>query len=344
MNGVTTANRDRLAALGGRTVGSAAQWKASGISRKKLEALAASGDLVRVRRGFYATREVLAKATDDPSLAHTLKAAAVRAMSARDGAASHHSAARMHGMELLYPPEEDVVTITVPPGRQAGRHGAAGVVLHAAMLPEGHVTRLYGLPVTTAARTVADIARTSTFMQGVVVADSALRKKLTLKPQIQAVLEDCQRWPGIDLARRVVEFADWAPESVLESCARVVFRQYGLPSPLLQAPLLGRDGKFAARVDFCWPEYGTVAEADGMAKYKAQASLDDKYHRDTRIQDVGWEVVHFSWKELFSDPAVIIGRVRAAFERGLEPSARKRREGVPQPAAATSRRDAGAGS
>ncbi|MBO0803026.1 MAG: hypothetical protein J2P25_08125 [Nocardiopsaceae bacterium] len=318
-----------------------AQWKETGVSEKKLKLLVSGGDLVRVRYGFYATKEILARAAEDPPLAHAIQVAAVRAASMRGGVASHHSAARMHGIELLHPPEEDVVTLTVPPGRQWGRHGPRGVVRHAAQLAEGHVTTLYGLPVTVAARTVADIARTSTFMQGVVVADSALRKRLTLKPDMQAVLEDCKRWPGIDLARRVAEFADWAPESVLESCARVVFREQGLPPPLLQVPLLGRGGAFAARVDFCWPDFGTVAETDGMAKYETHDDLKDQYHRDTRIQDAGWEVVHFSWKELFSDPAGIIARIRAAFERGLEPSATKRRESVPQ--AAVGLRQDGAG-
>lgn len=132
----------------------------------------------------------------------------------------------------------------------------------------------------------------------------------------------------------MTQFASWMPESVLESCARVVFLDHGLPEPRLQAPLLGRDGSFVGRVDFCWPEFGTVAEADGMAKYTTSDDLKRKYHRDTRLQDSGWEVVHFSWKELFSDPAGVVARIRAGFERGLEPSATRRRDGVPQAVAA----------
>jgi predicted transcriptional regulator of viral defense system len=328
MNNVIATDRDHLTAIRGKSVGSVAQWKAVGVSRKKLEILVASGDLVRVRHGFYATKEILARAADDASLAHAIKAAAICATSVRDGVASHHSAARMHGIELLYPPQENVVAITVPPGRQAGRHGATDVVRHAARLPDGHVEKLYGLPVTTVARTVADIARTSTFMEGVVAADSALHQKLTLKQEIRAVLQDCGRWPGVDMARRVTEFAEWVPESVLESCGRVVFRERGLPDPQLQVPLLGRNGTFTARVDFCWHEFGTIVEADGMAKYKTQDDLDAQYHRDRRLQDAGWEVVHFSWMELFSDPELVIARIRAAFERGLAYTARRRRDSV----------------
>jgi hypothetical protein len=31
----------------------------------------------------------------------------------------------------------------------------------------------------------------------------------------------------------------------------------------------------------------------------------------------GYEVVHFTWQELFSDPAGIAGRIRAAFDRAI---------------------------
>jgi hypothetical protein len=305
-------------------MGSVPQWEAVGVSRKRLALLVASGDLIRVRHGFYATREILATAADDPCLGHAIKVAAVRATSARDGVASHHSAARIHAIELLYPPGEDVVTITVPPGRQKGRHGGTDVIQHSARLPAGHVGKHYELPVTAVARTVVDIARTSTFMSGVVAADSALRRRLTLISEIRLVLKDCRRWPGIERARRVADFADWVPESVLESCARVVFREHGLPDPQLQVPLLGRNGKFAARVDFCWPEFGTVVEADGMAKYTTHDDLKHQYHRDTLLQDAGWEVLHFSWKELFSDSAGLVARINAAFVRGLERSTGRR--------------------
>lgn len=185
----------------GRSMGSRPQWEAAGVSGKKLALLVASGDLVRVRNGFYATKEILATAAGDPRLTHAIKVAAVRATSTRDGVASHHSAARIHGIELLDPPEENVVTVTVQPGRRTGRRRGADVIQYAARLPDKHIGKYRDLPITVAARTVADIARASTFMQGVVIAESALRQRLTLKSEIQAVLEGANdgpvsSWPG----------------------------------------------------------------------------------------------------------------------------------------------------
>ena len=166
------------------------------------------------------------------------------------GIASHHSAAQLHGLRLLKQPP-GTVTLTVPPGTRAGRYRQdAGVICHAAELPDQQVTKRYGVPVTTAARTVADIARTTTFMEGVVVADAALYERHASKSELRRVLAGCERWPGTSRARQVIDFADGLAESVLESCARVLFRDHGLPPPELQVHITGRDRTMIARVDF----------------------------------------------------------------------------------------------
>jgi hypothetical protein len=125
-----------------------------------------------------------------------------------------------------------MVTLTVPPGTRAGQYRQdAGVICHAAELPDQQVTKRYGVPVTTAARTVADIARATTFIEGVVVADAALYERHASKSELRRVLAGCERWPGTGRARQVIDFADGLAESVLESCARVLFRDHGLPPP-----------------------------------------------------------------------------------------------------------------
>lgn len=322
---------DLSAALGGKVVGTATQWRQSGLSEKKLKVLVASGDLVWMRRGCYATKEILAEAESDACLKHAIKVAALaEASRRRNCVASHHSAARIHGLELLFPPEEDVLTVTVPPGKKTGRPKETDVVRHAAALPEEHITEYRGIQVTTVARTVADIARTSTFAQGVVVADSAMRRDPNVKSRIRDVLQECPKWPGVDLARKVAEFAEWMPETPLESAARAIFHEHGLPPPVFQAPILGKNGRVTATTDFCWPEYGAIAEADGADKYLKRGDLKRDHQRDSRIQEVGWEVVHFLWDELFAVPAEVVDRVRVAFERGMDPAAVRRRAKFPQ--------------
>ena len=136
--------------------------------------LTVSGHLVKIRRGVYATSNVMARAETDPGLRHALYVVAVTDTRTGKGVASHHSAAQLLGLNLLNPQSPGTVMLTVPPGTRVSYYARTGVVCHMAELPSEHLTTLYGVPATTAARTVVDIARTASFMEGVVVTDSAL--------------------------------------------------------------------------------------------------------------------------------------------------------------------------
>lgn len=307
---VTESNRpDTISDIDVRTAG---QWRASGISEARLVKLIRTGELVRLGHGVYTTRAIFAEAETNPKRRHALEVAAVTARGRR-GVASHQSAALIHGIELLKRPPKGTVTITTPPGTRTGRHGSEGVVRHAAELPAEHVTRRYAVPVTTAARTVIDLARLGTFMEAVVVADSALHRRTTTTYELRRVLERCARWPGVVQARLVIDFANSLAESVLESCARVVFHEQGLPRPALQVNVGARE--FIGRVDFCWMRHRTIAEADGLLKYHGRTEAIEELRRDRLLREAGWEVVHFTWRELFTDPTRIAARVRQAFAR-----------------------------
>lgn len=303
--------------FGRLSVGSVADWRRAGVTDGRLRTLVAAGELVQIRRGAYATRDILAQGESDPGLRHSLDIAAVRATRGSALVASHESAATMRGLRLLKAVPEGSVTFTVPPGTRKGGYGRSGVVCHTADLPKAHLMTLYGLPATTAARTVIDLARKSSFTEGVVVADSALYERYTSKAELRRVLASCARWPGIARAKDVVKFADGLAESAFESCARVAFRDQGLPPPELQVTIFGRDGTMIARVDFLWREYGVIAEPDGLMKYDSGQRAIAELKRDRLLREIGYEVVHFTWQELFSDPARVARRIREAFARQL---------------------------
>lgn len=229
------------------SIGTTADWYAAGITERHLQSLIRRGLLVRMHHGVYVTATGLGASRRSPERAHALLVAAARSATSLDAVASHESAALVHGVQLLRKPAAGSVTLTRPAGAHKSRSARAGITLHAAGLPPGHVTTKFKVPVTTAARTVADLARTSSFMAGVVAADSARHRGKTTKPQIHAVLDACPQWPGASQARNVAEFSDQRAESVLESCARVVFADHGLPPPDLQVEL-GAE-RFAGRVD-----------------------------------------------------------------------------------------------
>ena len=115
----------------------------------------------------------------------------------------------------------------------------------------------------------------------------------------------------------MADFASASAESVLESCARVSFRDQGLPAPELQVSIIGRSRTVIARVDFLWRGFWTVAEADGLLKYNGRDDAIAELKRDRLLREAGFEVVHFTWKELFTEPARVATRIRETFARSL---------------------------
>jgi len=263
-------------------------------------------------RGVYANgpegRKIRGLAGGDELLA--VAAATTRA--GPGAVVSHQSAAYLHKIALLGPRNPRTVHLTYPAGRGWNGHGS--LRLHSATLPTQHVTDFLGLRLTTAARTVVDLARTLPFRAGVVAADSALHQRLATKDELLSVLGTCSRWQGTSVAADVIAFADGRSESPLESIARVVFRDGGLPPPKLQA-LIGT-AEDVARVDFFWDKYRTIVEVDGAIKYANPAKAIAQLERDSWLRSLGYEVVHVTWEEITTAPEAVIARIREAFRRG----------------------------
>ena len=294
-----------------------AEWYADGLTRAQLRSLVRSGGLIRVWPAVYATRSAVEWGKTNPQRGQALRVMAARAAVGRDSVASHQSAALIHGLDL-FPRPPEVLILTRPPNRRGARRKSDGIFFHTAELPDDHVTTVLGVRVTTVARTVVDIARASSFMSSVVTADSALRAALvaehdstfTTKEALISVCDACARWPGARNARRAADFADPRAESVLESCARVIFHEHGLEPPELQYTITGPDFRYT--VDFYWPRHRVIAEADGEAKYSDPRRAIHQLERDQQLRDNGDKVVHFTWRELFKTPRSVSDRIRKA--------------------------------
>jgi hypothetical protein len=289
------------------------QLRTAGKSARQIRAMLDRGELVRLSTGIYATADLAELVPRLDTGALLLSAGAAAAALGPSAVVSHETAAMLHELSLLGPPPE-VLTITRPPG-VGSRSGKPGVRIHCAALPAEHVGGRLAVPVTTVPRTVIDLARMLDLRAGVVVADSALRQKLTSNKELKAVIAACQRWPGLRRAAQVAEFADGGAESPLESLARLSFHDCGLPPPELQVAVTA-GGEFIARVDFMWKQFRTVAEADGAAKYEDTSRASYEFRRDARLRDAGLEVVHFTWKDIISDAIAVADSIRRAFERG----------------------------
>ncbi len=299
-----------------------AELLAVGRSKGQIQTLVRRGKLIPVMRGVYVRADLARKVKKLPAGEYLIRAAAALAATRPTAVVSHESAAKLHELDQICEPS-NCVTLTGRP--DGGRRGKDGVRMFSTALPARYVTAIHGVPVTTVARTVIDVARTSSFQAGVVVADSALRERKTSKTELRRVLAECRQRYGSARAAQVVQFADSRSESVLESIARVAFRDFGLPPPDLQVWLGGDD--VIGRADFYWRQFKTVVEVDGGLKYADPGRAKAQLRRDRQLREAGFEVLHFDWNEVTTMPGQVAASILAAFERA------SRRAAPPSPAA-----------
>jgi Transcriptional regulator, AbiEi antitoxin/Protein of unknown function (DUF559) len=285
-----------------------AELRRQGRSAAQINTLVRKGTLIQVRRGVYARAEMVAELASIRDGDYLLQIAAALA-TLGPSVASHQSAAVIHDIDLLAKPR--VVTLTRPMG--GNRSARPRVRIHRAQLSIEDVVVVHGMRVTTAARTVIDLVRVLEFRAGVVTADSALRRKLVTKAELESLLASSPRRAGNDRAGSVIAFADGRAESALESIARVVFRDCGLPPPELQVWVGGAE--VVGRVDFLWRRHRTVVEVDGLMKYSDPTRAVLQLDRDRRLRDAGYEVVHLTWQDITENPPYVATAIRSAFRR-----------------------------
>lgn len=252
-----------------------------------------------VRRGTY----FAGVWPNDAQERHRLMVRAAVPEFARGAVISHISAAALHGLPTW---SIALNRVHVTRRRPNGGRRSAGVHVHVAMLADDDLTCLDGITVTSVVRTVIDIARTSGFEQGVVVADAALNRGLVDPHSLTRAVADVIGRRGAPGARRTVRFADGRSESVGESRSRVAIAAAGLPVPIPQWEVMDRDGQVLGRSDFGWPDHGVVGEFDGRVKYgrllRRGESAADAVSREKLREDALRErvrtVVRWGWVDL----------------------------------------------
>jgi hypothetical protein len=140
----------------------------AGASPGQIQQLVRRGVLLRLGRGVYAPAAQAAAVARDERRGYALRVATFLALTRPGTVASHRSAAIIHGLDLLgWDPGgrsgDGVLSVTRPPGGVGSRTGRTVVLVHTAALPQGHVAVAGCVPLTSVARTVVDVARTSSF-------------------------------------------------------------------------------------------------------------------------------------------------------------------------------------
>ena len=273
---------------------------ARGVSDGEIRAAVKAGSIEPIRRGFYVDGPA-----GDRDERYLCRVRATSLASTSSLVISHQSAAAMHGYDL-WPNPTDKVHLTA--NRATSGRSSAHRIVHASILHPDDIVEVDDVLVTSPARTIVDLACSSSFESAVCTGDSALRSIVRADLDLAVTRGAGRR--GVDRARRAIAFMDGRSESVGESRSRVRLQRWGFPPPQLQRTLLDYDGRFVARPDF---EYdGVIAEFDGLMKYQDSDVLIAEKLREDLLRSLGWQVVRWTWAELTTDaPAQ---RLRRAFE------------------------------
>ncbi len=183
------------------------QLLAAGFTDAELLRLRRAGSVTTVRRGAYVS--VGDERLQEPAARHALLVHSTLPHLAPGAVVSHVSAAILHGLPVWKVP---LGRVHVTRDAHAGGRVSSGRHVHVAPLGSADVVTVAGVAVTSVARTVVDLARTTPFEQAVVTADGALGARLVDSAALQVVQDRSSRWRGAPAARRVLDFADGRSE------------------------------------------------------------------------------------------------------------------------------------
>ncbi|USQ58300.1 hypothetical protein [Arthrobacter caoxuetaonis] len=194
------------------------------------------------------------------------------------------------------------------------------------------LTTVDGLPVTSKAQTVLDMAAYLPFEQAVPAMDHVIRPDR--RRGLQALEKDALRQLAQGLptqakrvrAMRVITFADERSESPGESYSRAVIHRNGFPAPELQQSFHSPGGRLLGRTDFFWKQQELVGEFDGAVKYgktqtdggtQPEHALLQEKRREDAIRATGVGFLRWSWSEVFKPAGAPDGLVQALLRAGL---------------------------
>jgi very-short-patch-repair endonuclease len=268
----------------------------AGVPAHIIDRRVRNGTLHTVYRGVYRI----------PSLAtsHTRFMAAVLACGRGCSLLSHRSAAAL--WDLLACPERAPVDILV---RQRGRGRLTGVkARHAAALGDDETTSLHGMPVTTPARTLLDVAGVVSRRELEQALAVALDRPCTTRQELDRLLVRHPRHPGSGVLRRLLRVArDLArTRSLAEEKLLRLVRDAEIPEPRLNVGVAGYE------VDFCWPEQRLVVEVDGRAFHTGYREFQRDRTRGAALAAVGYRVMRVTWADISDHPARTISKLTAA--------------------------------
>ncbi len=181
-------------------------------------------------------------------------------------------------------------------------------------LPDRHITKIDGIPVTTAERTLLDQAGDlpdKQFIHSFIEAD---RLGLLDDTRLDQILVDGRGFNGIELLRKLVDERDprmRQTRSLLEALLLMRAVERRIPIPEVNK----RIGPYC--VDFYWKIGRLVVEADGQNFHAGLGQITRDLERENHLKRRGLEVLRFTWKEVNEKRDLTLDQIEQTLHRRI---------------------------
>ena len=288
----------RISVLAARQHGVASreQLLSLGLGNDGIHKRVRAGRLHRVHRGVYAVGH--------PRLtAYGLFLAAV--LTCGGGALlSHASAAKLWRLPWK---QTARVNVTVP-GR-GGRSTRPRILIHRAAIRPGDASSKDGIPVTSPARALLDLAATATARDLDRATNEARVLRLVTDPSLDEQFSRYPRHRGTRALREATRTDPALTRSEAERRLLDLIRAARLPAPETNVRLRGYE------VDFLWREQRLVVEVDGYAFHSSRRSFERDRRKDRELHAEGYLVLRITWRELADEREAVVATLSAALTR-----------------------------
>jgi very-short-patch-repair endonuclease len=204
------------------------------------------------------------------------------------------SGAKLFGVRIV----ENGIEVAVPrPDRPRRR----GIKTRTAKLAPDEVTRRDGIPVTSLARTVLDLAPELTEDQLKSVVEQARKIGMPIG-QLERLVERHRRRPGTPKLRKILATrskADNATRSELEDLLRASFKRYDIPPGEFNVLVEVRGALIEA--DCVWRKERVIVECDGWRDHGNAFARKRDNRRDRKAKLDGWTVFRVEWDGIDDD-------------------------------------------
>jgi very-short-patch-repair endonuclease/predicted transcriptional regulator of viral defense system len=270
-----------------------------GLSDRAVARRVAAGRLHRLHHGVYA-------------VGHTVLGPRGRWMAAvlacgRGAVLSHAAAGALWELRTS---EATIIDVTVP--GSGGRRRRKGTRVHRARSLDGQTTIKDGIPVTSPARTILDLAAKLDRRPLERLLDQAENTRLTDVPSLDALARAHAGHKGSAKLRATLqehEPGTTLTKSDLEERFLQLCRQAGLPQPTVNDDIEGLE------VDFVFTAHRLLVETDSWRHHKSRNAFENDRRRDATHAAAGYRTLRFTHRQITDAPATVIRALEAAITR-----------------------------